>query len=140
MNDLLDIEIILNKQKYSWIYNTGVIIIAITLITLYIIFTYKYQSYYISKAKTVGDELEMLVNINDIKYLKENNCLEIDNQKYLYKIDTISEELIIDELYNTYQYVYIKVANLTKTIDNYIYEVKIPKENKAIAKYLKEYL
>ena len=139
MNDILDIESIIKRKKYPKIYNIGIILIIIILTSLYIIFTYKYQSYYSSKAKMINNKLELLVNIENIKYLKNNNTIEIDNQKYSYTIDSISNELYVDEKYNNYKYLYLKVKNLTN-IDNYVYEVKIPKENKIIAKYLKEYL
>ena len=140
MNDILDIEIILKKQKYSKIYNIGLILITIILISLYIIFTYKYQTYYVSKAKSIDNKLELLVNIDDIKHLKENNIIEVEDTIYTYTLDSIGSELYVDELYNNYKYVYIKVKNLNNNIDNYVYEIKIPKENKIIAKYLKNYL
>ena len=51
MNDILDVEIILKRKKYSPIYNVGIILIIIFLIIVYILFTYQYQIYYISKGK-----------------------------------------------------------------------------------------
>lgn len=139
MNDILDIEIILKRQKYPKIYDIGVILTIIIAIFIYIIFTYDYQSYYIMKGKMIDNTLELLVDINELKYLEKSNILEIENNNYSYKIIKISEELYIDELYNNYKYVYLKISNLTN-IDNYVYEVKIPKEKKKIAKYLKEYI
>lgn len=139
MNDILDIEIILKRQKYPKIYDIGVILTIIIAIFIYIIFTYDYQSYYIMKGKMIDNTLELLVDINDLKYLEKSNNLEIENTNYSYKIIKINEELYIDEFYNNYKYVYLKVSNLTN-IDNYVYEVKIPKEKKKIAKYLKEYI
>lgn len=140
MNDILDIDLILKKQKYSKVYNIGLILIIIILISLYIIFTYKYQTYYISKAKVIDNKLELIVNIDDIKYIKENTAIEIDEHYYTYTIDSISDELYINEFYNNYKYIYINVVNLSNLIDNYVYDIKIPKENKIIAKYLKNYL
>ena len=135
MNNPLEIDLIIERKKYPPIYNTYLIILIILLITIYIIFTYKYQSYYITKGKIVNNQLELLVNIEDIKYLKNNHTLEIENKCYQYTIVSISNELID----NNYQYIHLKIDNITN-IDNYIYEIKIPKENKIIAKYLKEYL
>lgn len=139
MDNLLEIDLILNRKKYPKIYNTSLIILIIILVFIYIIFTYKYQSYYVIKGKMINNKLELLVNINDIKYIKNSTNLSIDNKKYSYLLNTISNEIYVDENYNNYKYVYLKVNNLTN-IDNYVYEIKIPKENKILAKYLKEYL
>lgn len=139
MNDILDIEIILKRKKYPKIYNLGIIIICILLILIYVIFTYNYQTYYISKGKVQNNQLELIVGVDDIKYLTSNNVVILDGTKYNYTINNIGPDLLVDESYNNYQYVYLKIPNL-KTIDNYVYQVKIPKENKKIAKYLKKYL
>lgn len=139
MNDILDIEIILKRKKYSKIYNIGLILIIILLISLYIVFTYKYQTYYISKGKIIDNKLELLVSIDDLSYINNNSKLKIDDKIYIYKVDSISNELYVDEFYNNYKYVYLKVENLNN-IDNYVYEIKISKENKVIAKYLKNYI
>ena len=139
MNNVLEIDLILNRKKYSKIYNIFLIILTIILIFIYIIFTYKYQSYYLIKGKIINNKLELLVNINDIKYIKNNTNLKIDNNIYSYKITTISNEILIDENYNNYKYIYLNIDNLSN-IDNYVYEVKIPKENKILAKYIKDYI
>ena len=139
MDNLLEIDLILNRKKYPKIYNTSLIILIIIIVFIYIIFTYKYQSYYVIKGKMINNKLELLVNINDIKYIKNSTNLSIDNKKYSYLLNTISNEIYVDENYNNYKYIYLKVNNLTN-IDNFVYEIKIPKENKILAKYLKEYL
>lgn len=139
MNNILEIDLIINRQKYSKIYNFNFILFIILLITIYIIFTYKYQTYYQAKGRIVDNEIELLVALEDLKYLQENNILIIDNNSYLYKITHINKELYIDENYHNYCYVYFKVNNLTN-IDNFVYEIKIPKENKILVKYLKDYL
>ena len=139
MNNTLEIDLILNRKKYSQIYNIFIIILTIILIFIYIIFTYKYQSYYLAKGKIINNKLELLVNINDIKYIKNNTNLKIDNKIYSYKTITISDEMLIDENYNNYKYIYLEVDNLTN-IDNYVYEIKIPKENKILAKYIHNYI
>ena len=139
MNELLDIEIVLNKNKYSKIYNIGTILILITLIFIYITSIYRYQTYLIVKGKVTNNYLELLLDIEDIKYISTQNKLIIDNQNYDYKIISISDNLYIDELYNNYKYVYLEVKKLNN-INNYVYEVKIKKENKKIIEYLKDYL
>ena len=138
MNDILDIEIILKRQKYPFIYNIGFILIIILIMFLYISCVYKYQSYYIAKGTIKDNTLELLVSIDDVKYIYNQNKLTIDNHIYDYSIKSISENIYIDELLNNYKYIYLEVPNLSN-INNYVYEVKIEKENKKIITYLKEY-
>ena len=138
MNDILDVEIILKRKKYSPIYNVGIILVIIFLIIVYILFTYQYQTYYISKGKVLNNKLELIVDINDIKYVKNNSLIKLDDTYYHYSIEKIGEELIVDNLYNNYQYIYLNVDGL-KEKDNYVYQIKIPKEKQILAKYLKKY-
>ena len=139
MNDILDIEIILKKQKYGIIYNLGFILIIILLIFLYISFVYQYKSYYIIKGTMIDGNLQLLVNIDDLKYISNNDKLEINSQLYQYRIEKISEELYVDENLNNYKYVYLQVNDLNN-LNNYVYEVKLVKENKKLIGYLKEYI
>ena len=139
MNDILDIEIILKKQKYHYIYNIGYILIIIISIFVYVSYIYKYKTYYITKGTIKDNNLELLVNLNDIKYISNNNFLEIDNILYSYNINKISEDLYVDDSLNNYKYIYLNVYNLSN-IDNYVYEVKLEKENKKIIEYIKDYL
>ena len=139
MNDILDIEIILKRQKYPFIYNIGILFIIIILIFLYVSILCNYKTYYIQKCSMIDGNLKLLVNIDDIKYISNQNKIKINNQIYDYYISKISEELLVDESFNNYKYIYLKVNNLNN-IDNYVYEVKIEKENKKIIQYLKEYI
>lgn len=139
MNDILDIEIILKRQKYPYIYNIGFILLIILIIFLYISCVYKYQSYYIIKGTIKDNTLELLVNIEDIKYIHNQNKLTIGNNVYNYRIKSISDNLYVDEYFNNYKYICLEVPNLSN-INNYVYEVKLQKENKKIIEYLKDYL
>ena len=139
MDDVLAIDLIMNRKKYPIIYNASIICLVILLVTSYIIFVYKYQSYYTTKGKITDNKLELLVSSSNLKYINQNNILKIDNKYYSYKIVSIDDEIYLDNNYNDYQYVYLLVQGLVN-IDNYVYEIQIPKENKIIAKYLKEYL
>ena len=139
MSDILELDLILNRDKYPKIYKTSFIITIIVIIFIYIIFTYKYQTYYLVQGKMIDNKLEIIVLTNDIKYIKNNHELMIDNHTYSYKLNSISSELYVTNDYKNYQYIYIEIDNLS-SIDNYVYEIKIPKENKIIAKYLKDYL
>lgn len=137
MNDLLDIEVILQRKKYPKIYNFGSVMIIILLIFIYIISTYTYESYYMIKGKALDNKIELLINPEDIMYLEENSSIKLDNITYQYTIDYIDSKLLIDENYNNYQRVYLKILNFS-SIDNRIYEVSIPKERVSLAKYLKK--
>lgn len=139
MNDILDIEIILKKQKYGCIYNIGFILLVILLIFLYVSFVYKYKTYYISKGTMKNGQLVLLVNLDDLKYITNNNIIKINSNNHNYHVDKISEEIYVDELLNNYKYVYLLVNNLNN-LDNYVYEVKLVKENKKLIEYLKEYI
>lgn len=139
MDSILEVDLILNRKKYSVIYNFSLIIMVILLILIYIIFTYKYHSYYVSLGKIVDGNLELACSINDIKYIKNNSVLEIDGNIYSYRLVKISEETYATDDYTNYKYVYLDVSKLDK-INNLVYLVKISKENKVLAQYFKDYL
>ena len=139
MFDILDIDIILSRNKYPKIYNIGIYLFVIILVVLYIIFTYNYQTYYISMGKVISNKLELYILTDDLKYIKDNNEIELNNKKYHYKIDNIDDKLYIDDKYNNYLVVRLSIDNFS-SLDNSVYEVKISKENKKIYKYLYEYL
>ena len=138
MSDDFELDYILYHRSLPQIYRISYLLTTIIIIAIIIIFTFKYQTYYVTKGKMIDNQLEIIINIDDLKYLNRN-VLYIDNKKYQFKVKMISKELVIDSEYNNYRYAYLEVSNLTN-IDNYVYEVKIPKENKIIAKYLKDYL
>ena len=139
MNDILDIEIILKRQKYHPIYNVGFILIIIIISFLYISFVYNYKTYYITSGTMDNGTLKILVNVDDIKYINNNHQVKIDDSLYEYYISQISEELYVDESFRNYKYLYLKINNLNN-VDNYVYAIKLLKENKKIIEYLREYL
>ena len=132
MNEILDIEMIIKRQKYPLIYNLGIIIIIIILIFLY-------KTYYINKGIAKDNHLELLVKLDDIQYIYNNQEITIDNIIYDYTIVHITEDIYVDELYNNYKYVYLKIDQLNN-LDNYVYEIKLIKENKKIIEHLKDYV
>lgn len=140
MNEILDIEIILNNNKYHKIYDISTILIICICIFIYVTIMYNYQTYYITKGRIIDNKLELMVSLENIKYITNQNNLILDNNKtYNYKIVRISDEIYLDEAYNNYKYIYLEVKNLNN-IDNYVYDLKIKKENKKIIEYLKDYL
>ena len=139
MNDILDIEIILKKQKYHPIYNIGTITIIIIFLFIYISFTYKYKSYYVTKGSMIDGNIKLLIKINDIKYFINNSKIKINDNIHNYKIEKINENIYVDESLNNYQEIYLKVDGINN-LNNYVYEIKIEKENKKIIDYLVDYL
>jgi len=139
MDNILDIDLIIDRNKYSKIYNFNLILFSIMLITLYVILTYHYQTYYVLKGRIVSNEIELMIPISDIKNIQGNDQLIIDDKIYHYKVTRISELMYINNDFQNYSYLYLKVDTLTN-VDNFIYDIKIPKENKALVKYLKDYL
>ena len=129
-----NLDIILNRNNYGKIYNINLILITILLISCYIIFTFKLETYYYFKGKISNNELEITVNLDELEYLNNNNTLFINGIKHTYQISNISN-LYIDDNYNNYLHVYLNVSNLSN-IDNYVYSFKILKDNKNLAKYL----
>ncbi len=87
----------------------------------------------------IDNKLELLVNIQDINLINDNNTLVIDNVKYNYKIYRIDNKLYRDDSFNNYKNIYLDVTKLTN-IDNFVYEIKIPKENKTLYKYIIDYI
>lgn len=139
MSDNLEIDLILSRKKYPIYYELTYLITLIILLFIIIILSFKYQTYYLNTGKMVNSNLEILVNINDLDYLGNSATLIIDDKEYNYKITKISNELYTDNNYQNYRYVYLNIHNLNN-IDNYSYTIKIPKENKIIAKYIIDYL
>ena len=60
------IDSILNRNNYGKIYNLNYFIICILLIFIYIIFTYKFETYYYFKGKIVNNHLEVLINLDEL--------------------------------------------------------------------------
>ena len=129
MNDILELECILKRERYPSIYKFGWLMIIIIILFLYVINTYKYQRYYI----------ELLVPINDLKYVTDNKQIILDGKKYSYNVNEISKDIYVDDKYNNYKYIYIDIPGLS-SVNNYVYQVKLEKENKSLANYLLEYI
>lgn len=139
MNDILDIEIILKKQKYGFIYNIGFVLIVFLSAFTFISCLYKYKTYYVSKGIMEDGYIKVMVLVDDIKYISLNDKLEIDSIRYNYFISKIDSELYVDDNYNNYKCLYLKVDDINN-LDNYVYELKFVKENKKIIEYLKDYI
>ncbi len=136
MNELLDVEIILKRNKYSKIYNSGIIILITLIIILFVTCIYKYKSYLLYEGQTTNNEFKLIVSSKDIKYLLKNKFVTIEDKQYYYKINNIGE-IYYEEDGNRYQQISLTIPDLY-IINNYIYQIKFLKENKPIISYLKE--
>ena len=139
MHDNIDIELILKKNNYGKIYQINYIIMIISLIFIYVIFIYKIQFIYKTEGKMLSGNLVLCVKSNDLKYINNNHILSIDGKDYNYIIIKVTKELDYDNNKNSYYYIYLDVTDL-KNIDNYVYKIRINKERKTIAEYLKNNL
>lgn len=139
MSNRLKVDLILERQNFPGIYYATYLISFIILLAIILLFTIKYETYYITKGKMVDSELCIIVKPEDIKFINNKHYLIIEDKEYVYRIDKISNELYVDDNYVNYQYVFLTIYKLSN-IDNYVYEVRIPKEKKILAKYLKDYL
>ena len=96
MNDVLEIALMVNRQRYAKIYKTSLVLMIIFFISIIVIFTIRYQSYYITMGTMIDNKLELLVNIHDISLISDKHTLVIDNVSYSYKISKIDNKLYRD--------------------------------------------
>ena len=116
------------------------IIFVLILFSAYTLSNYNYKTFYYTYGiiNNIDDKYYLVVlnDINDNSYLINNNHLFIDNNKYLYQIYKIEEELKIEENLN-YQIFYLDINLEQKYLkNNLIVNIKILKEDKPIIKYL----
>lgn len=137
MNDILDIELILNRKKYSYIYCSLFVFLFIIFVFALVTIFYDIDDYYVFKAKFFNNSLELMVLEDDIDYIYSNSLLTINDINYTYVVKSIDDEYYVDNFNNVYKYVYIDVLGTT-FFENLVYEVKIFKEKKKIIEYLKE--
>lgn len=83
--------------------------------------------------------LEVLVPVKEVSQVIKKNELLIENISYDYKINNISDDLIVENNIN-YQKIYLLVNNLDEKykINNLILDIKIPVSKKKIIKYFIE--
>ena len=116
------------------------IIFVLILFSAYTLSNYNYKTFYYTYGiiNNIDDKYYLVVlnDINDNSYLINNNHLFIDDNKYLYQIYKIEEELKIEENLN-YQIFYLDINLEQKYLkNNLIVNIKILKEDKPIIKYL----
>lgn len=134
------------KERYfTKILIMNILTICLVLLLLISLFIFKYKSYYQTKAivSYIDNEyyLQLIMPTEKVDNIISNKILVIDKQKYSYKINSISEELKIDNNFQNYQIIYIKInIEEKKKINNYVLNVRILENDKAIIYYLADYL
>ena len=93
--------------------------------------------------KNINGQFLIMVSVNeeDLKFVVNNNKMQIDDKKFYYIVYGIDDDLYVSDKMKNYKVVYLKV-NLDKKyqIDNLVIDAKINMENKMIFNYLKDYL
>lgn len=140
MNSSINAEIFIRK-KLSSIYKLVVLLFVIIFIIIVIILNTNYHSTISLKTKvSLIDNnyyVTTLIKEDNIKYLVNNNYLELDKKNIQYKIHEISEEYYQDN----YKIVLLKVKLDKKyKINNLNLIIKISKENKPIINYIIDYI
>jgi len=135
--------IVMNK-KTSSITNLFIIISIVIIMSLVIISNCKYKKYFHTIGQVVKEEnnyqLSLYLYPYQLKIIKNNNKLTIDNKEYNYNISYIKNEYIYINN-NSYLKVVLNINldNKDKIINNNL-EIKILESNKKIFCYIKEYL
>ena len=136
LNDNIDEYIILNKKNK--IKSSTIILFVIILLFLLLSNILEYESFYDISAIYNNSNVTLLVNLNDLNNVLNNDYLIIDNKKYNYYIESIDEDLLIDNNLN-YKKININI-NLPKKyqINNLIINFRKRREKKKIIYYLKD--
>lgn len=136
--------IIINK-KTNFITKIFIYISLSILISLTIVLNFNYKKYYYTKSNVTkinsNYNLVLYLSPEKLKIIKNNDSVFIDNKKYNYKINSISNEYIISNDFNNYIEVILDINLKEKDkINNNILEIKFLESNKKLFYYLKEYL
>ena len=130
----IKIDIVINRDNYFKSKYFVYYYILILLIFCLCLFLIKIDIYMYTYG-TINDEyLEIILDTDDLNYIKDKHQLYIDNTKYSYRIKEVSQ-VYIDNNYRMYQYVSLDIFKMDIT-DNFVYLVKLLKERKSIGKYI----
>lgn len=144
MNSSINAEIFMKKQLPAF-YNVFLLIMLLIICFVFIILNMNYQRVLITSCviKNINGQFLIMVSVNeeDLKFIVNNNKMQIDDKKFYYIVYGIDDDLYVSDKMKNYKVVYLKV-NLDKKyqIDNLVIDAKINMENKMIFNYLKDYL
>ena len=140
--DNIELDLILDRKKYPYIYSITFIIITNIIIFLIISLTCNYKTYYKVLGKVVYNNnylLEIPCEYNKIEYIINNDTISINNKIYNYNIINVDNNVYVTQENINYLLVYLSYNEIPK-INNLVLEVKILKENKKIIYYILDYL
>ena len=106
----IELDLILDRKKYPYIYSITFIIITNIIIFLIISLTCNYKTYYKVLGKVVYNNnylLEIPCEYNNIEYIINNNTLSINNKMYNYNIINVDNNLYVTQENINYLLVYL---------------------------------
>lgn len=138
MSDTIEEYIILNKKNKKIINSfTHILFIIISLILL-LFNILEYTSFYDIQAIYNDSKVTLFVNLNDLDNVLNNDYLILNNKKYNYFIESIDEELLIDNNLN-YKKVIINIILPKKyQVNNLVIKFRKKREKKKIIYYVKD--
>ena len=138
MNDNIDEYIILNKKNPTKIISFTLIITFIISLFIIISFKFEYESFYDVQAIYNDSKVTLFVNLNDLDNILDNDYLILNKIKYKYYIESIDEDLLIDNNLN-YKRININIDLPKKyQVNNLILSFRKNKEKKKLIYYFKE--
>ena len=138
MSDNIDEYIILSKKNYKKINSFTKILFIITFLILLLSNTIEYESFYDISEIYNNSKVTLIVALKDIDNILNNNYLVLENKKYNYYIESIDEDLLIDNNLN-YKKINIDIDLPKKyQINNLIINFRKRREKKKIIYYLKD--
>ena len=136
----IESEIILQRKigPLVYVYIMIIIVIMLSLIILFIMCSYK--TYSVVRGVVINEDnhyyIRIYINIDSLRYITDNDVVEIDNREYKYKIIMIDSEYFTDNI-TTYQIVKIEVDLDSKyKYNNLTLDLKFLKEDKRIVDYI----
>lgn len=130
-------EFILEKSSPKYL--TWYILLLSVLITTIILLAifYKYPGYKVVYGY-LDQDYNLKINLEEV-YLSEFDNLYLDNKKLNYQIVTISENYILDNNYNKYKELTLKIdLKEEKKIVNNVFQIKLRLKNKTLYERIKE--
>lgn len=136
LSDNINEYIILNKMNKT--ISSTIILFVIIILILLLSNILEYESFYDIIAIYDNSKVSLLVNINDLNNVIDNDYLILDNRKYNYSIESIDEDLLIDNNLN-YKKVNINIELPKKyQVNNLIINFKKSRGKKKIKRYVEE--
>lgn len=136
MNDNIDEYIILNKMNKMK--SSTIILFVIIILFLLLSNILEYEPFYDISAIYNNSKVTLFVKLKDLDNVLDDDYLIIDNKKYDYYIESIDQDLLIDNNLN-YKKININIDLPMKyRVNNLIINFRKRREKKKIIYYLKD--